>query len=544
LSRKVLFSAVKNEGPVLLEWVAYHRLIGFDAIYIASNDCTDGTDTLLDALEAEGVITKHLPHKPDPRFGPQKSAIFALNKDELLQDDDWLLFLDADEYLNIHLGRGMVDDLIAKIGSHKGMVIPWRLFGDGGTTGIIQRHVDDTFRMAQAQPTGKSSHVKTIFRYQTGKIGFAYGNMHRPRIEEPGFVALNDFLLAGDVSWDTNRRINAEWMAGSKGGMTAYISPEEFSTEFAQINHYSVRNRDMFNLKKKRGRGFFRKKAAKAAPRVRHNDKFYREHNCNDVEDSSILRHKDALDTLIDRYLKIPAISSFHADVVALTERELTLIKNEAALGAGLSSPSKVTLKTKADEVFLPKITLPEPEAACLTEHYQDAQTILEYGSGGSTVFAANLPHNPKLFSIETDKQWSAKLDFSIKSTYPNSNIHMRYVNIGHTKAWGRPQSHDSYFKYPNYAFGIYDDPTFDEPDLILIDGRFRQACFYAALFKMTKPVTLLWDDYTNRPKYHGVERYFKPVEKIGRMARFEVSPMSFPTEDIMLVIKGIMDVE
>ena len=51
-ARKVLFSAMKNEAPFVLEWVAYHKVIGFDEIVIAFNDCDDGTAELLRALEA------------------------------------------------------------------------------------------------------------------------------------------------------------------------------------------------------------------------------------------------------------------------------------------------------------------------------------------------------------------------------------------------------------------------------------------------------------------------------------------------------------
>ncbi|WP_224825412.1 glycosyltransferase family 2 protein [Cognatishimia sp. MH4019] len=264
MSRKVLFSAVKNEGSTLLEWVAYHRLIGFDTIYIASNDCTDGTDALLDAMEQAELIAKHLPHKPDPRFGPQRSAIMALNKSGLLQDGDWFAFLDADEYLNIHLGDGYVDDLIVKLGRKKGMIIPWRLFGDGGTTGVIQRQVSEDFSTAEKQPSGKPCHVKSIFRYERGVLGFTYGNMHRPQIVKGAELSLDDFLLAGDVPWNAERDANKGWIAGSRSGGSAYIGESEFSTEYAQINHYAVRNPDMFALKKKRGRGFYRKKAADA----------------------------------------------------------------------------------------------------------------------------------------------------------------------------------------------------------------------------------------------------------------------------------------
>ena len=39
LSKKILFSAVKNEGPFILEWIAYHKAVGFDAVLVVSNDC-------------------------------------------------------------------------------------------------------------------------------------------------------------------------------------------------------------------------------------------------------------------------------------------------------------------------------------------------------------------------------------------------------------------------------------------------------------------------------------------------------------------------
>lgn len=38
-----LVATAKDEGPFVLEWVAYHRLAGFDPIIIYQNDSTDGT---------------------------------------------------------------------------------------------------------------------------------------------------------------------------------------------------------------------------------------------------------------------------------------------------------------------------------------------------------------------------------------------------------------------------------------------------------------------------------------------------------------------
>ena len=37
----------KNEGAFLLEWIAYHKVIGFSNIVVLSNDCEDGSDEFL-----------------------------------------------------------------------------------------------------------------------------------------------------------------------------------------------------------------------------------------------------------------------------------------------------------------------------------------------------------------------------------------------------------------------------------------------------------------------------------------------------------------
>ena len=47
----------KNEGAFLLEWIAYHKLIGFTDIVILSNDCEDGSAIMLDHLSKPGEIT-------------------------------------------------------------------------------------------------------------------------------------------------------------------------------------------------------------------------------------------------------------------------------------------------------------------------------------------------------------------------------------------------------------------------------------------------------------------------------------------------------
>ena len=53
-----------------------------------------------------------------------------------------------------------------------------------------------------------------------------------------------------------------------------------------------------------------------------------------------------------------------------------------------------------------PKLTLPPQEAEALKEAYAGADTILEYGSGGSTVVAAERP-GTLVTSVESDRGWA-----------------------------------------------------------------------------------------------------------------------------------------
>ena len=90
-----LFAIVKDERRYLLEWVAYHRLIGFDRIRIYSNDCSDGTDELLDRMQAAGLV-EHVRWPSIEGVSAQNSA----NQDAFRScDTDWYLPLDADELL-------------------------------------------------------------------------------------------------------------------------------------------------------------------------------------------------------------------------------------------------------------------------------------------------------------------------------------------------------------------------------------------------------------------------------------------------------------
>ena len=188
-----------------------------------------------------------------------------------------------------------------------------------------------------------------------------------------------------------------------------------------------------------------------------------------------------------------------------------------------------------------PVLTLPPDEAEAVRHHYSQARVILEYGSGGSTVVAAEQP-DKVIFSVESDREWAAGMQawFTLNPGASEPRIH--YADIGPTKAWGHPKDLKLHRKWPGYVLSVWDRRDFVAPDLVLIDGRFRLACFMAVLLRTKAPVTVLWDDYVGRRRYGRAETLIKPSGFHGRMARFDVTPMSLPAEALGILADSFHD--
>lgn len=119
---------MRNEGSYILEWLAYHRSIGFADVVIGTKDCVDGSPALLDRLHERGLPT-HQANAFGPEDKPQLAAYARAESLPVLREADWAMVLDADEFLNIHVGQGRVDDLIDAVPEATAFLINWRLFG-------------------------------------------------------------------------------------------------------------------------------------------------------------------------------------------------------------------------------------------------------------------------------------------------------------------------------------------------------------------------------------------------------------------------------
>jgi len=194
---------------------------------------------------------------------------------------------------------------------------------------------------------------------------------------------------------------------------------------------------------------------------------------------------------------------------------------------------------TETNLISRPELTLPPAEAERVRAAYEAADVILEYGSGGSTVLAAEMP-GKTVFSVESDKDWAQMMRgwFSGNPAASGTSVDIIWSDIGETKAWGFPRTKSEYLRYAQYPMQVWELPEFTQPDVVLVDGRFRTGCAMATAYRTQKPVTLLFDDYKKRTQYHRIEKYFGAPKLHGRMAEFDVHPRRLDVSDLQDVIE------
>ena len=532
-----LFTAVRNEAPFLIEWIAYHKVIGFENIIVAANPSTDGTDELLAALAEAGEIM-FVPHDPPEGVGPQRHAARLANERNLIPDGAWASWLDADEFLNIHAGDGRLEALIDKIGDRACILVPWRIFGDGGNRTFEGRHLSENFVLASKDSFPHNREVKSFFRKGEGIVGLSVRGINRPLLS--GDIGLSkDSVMTGSGAVLNDSDINNRWLAGRDFAKTRRIDESEHGYSIAQINHYSIRTAEHYLLKRMRGRGYEGRSQGEA--NTRHTAETYHEYNRSECEDRSILRWEAATGGEMERLLAIPAVRRAYddamdrvrAEIARLPAEALAELRNAPAQPAkSRPAPAPETKPAAADAEATFTFTLPDEAAAALRDACADAQVVLEYGSGGSTFLALDAGVE-FVASVESDAQWAAEIGAALSGRFAADRFLVHHADIGPTRAWGQPADRSGFRRYHLYATEIWDHPRFRHPDVVLIDGRFRVACFLTAMIRCTRPVTVLFDDYIDRESYHWIEELFPVQDMAGRMARFTVTPRALAPEDL-----------
>ncbi len=244
-ARFSILTMMKDEGPFLLEWLAFHHLIGFDAIWVYSNDCRDGTDAMLDRLQAMGLL-HHLPNDVPEGRAPQPNALTLGQKNTALLDTDWLLVMDADEFLHVKCGDGRVQDLIAAVGPGvEGVAVTWRMMGSNGHETAFPGPVLSSYTKGAPDGFRKSWGVKTLFRpFPDLKLG-----IHRPTVKGAKRDAARMQALQSQI-WvnGSGQRMPPSFMADGWRGSAATVG-----RDLVELAHFATRSLESYLLRGDRG---------------------------------------------------------------------------------------------------------------------------------------------------------------------------------------------------------------------------------------------------------------------------------------------------
>ncbi len=289
--RATVVCSMRNEGPFIVEWVTWYRMLGFTDILVVTNDCTDRSPALLDALAQAGRVI-HL--ASDIAAGGKVTAakLRLARAHPAVRRADWVLVCDVDEFLVIHRGAGRLADLLDPAPDFTAMALNWRVFGTSGIArwedGLTHR------RFLRAGPTRHpiSRWIKMLHRAPRAFRGLGE---HGPRGLDPARLDHPPRLVNADGSGVPG------W---PEGDYLRKLPPELTSHATAQINHYMLRSEESWNLK--RGTP----SAVQGADR--YNDSYYASTNRNELRDLSTLRHEAEFDALHAETMALPGIARLH----------------------------------------------------------------------------------------------------------------------------------------------------------------------------------------------------------------------------------------
>ncbi|MWD28838.1 glycosyltransferase family 2 protein [Aquicoccus sp. SCR17] len=297
--RVTAVTCVKNEGPFLLEWIAYNRLIGVTDFLVFSNDCSDGTDRLLDGLAEEGVLT----HLENPAQGRnyQMEALKAARSHPLVTEADWVWVADVDEFLDIRAGEGDIASLVAACGNPQAISVTFRFFANGGVERFEDRPVIGQFTRTHNPDIWNAEtaiEVKTLVRQD---FPLRYFGAHRPFLRKG----------ADRPRWTdgSGREVPRRFLeAANKRRIRRF--PARGARDHATLNHYTLRSLDSYLVKCDRGDVNRDHRAFEL--------EYWRERNDPAVEETSILRHLPALEREMAELMERPGIRALHGQCVAL----------------------------------------------------------------------------------------------------------------------------------------------------------------------------------------------------------------------------------
>lgn len=274
--RKVIaICMVKNEEAYLLEWIAYHRIMGVDGFLIFDNDSTDKTPEILSALHQTGTVCA-VPWPTVHPYEKQQISAFAngLRALQAAKASEWAGFLDVDEFY-VSRRHGTLTKAMRKMPVADAYHLTWLFYGSSNLEKWTKELTIERFLQRAAREHGKNWLSKPLMN-----LSSVTGHFHHPhnvKMREGSAYLLPDgTVFPGDLPQRNTEA--AKNLAAAKSN----------SMDELCIHHYAVRSKEEFVNKVGKGRVNYR---INEKPLLfQENEEYFRTHDINDEHDDILLR--------------------------------------------------------------------------------------------------------------------------------------------------------------------------------------------------------------------------------------------------------------
>jgi hypothetical protein len=167
---------------------------------------------------------------------------------------------------------------------------------------------------------------------------------------------------------------------------------------------------------------------------------------------------------------------------------------------------------------MLPAMTA--PEIACYVSLLTRARVVVEYGIGGSTLLAIKQGVS-RLTSVDSDRAWIEKVEAvqEVQDAKQRGVATFLHADVGPVGQLGSPTDKTFEPVWARYAMAPWRSET--QPDLVLIDGRFRIACALQTALSVLPETQIVIHDFWNRPPYHVVLPHLEWIRSVDTMGVF-----------------------
>lgn len=307
----LILTVMKNEGPFILEWIAWQRLMGIDHFVVMTNDCDDGTDLILDQLDRMGIVThlpnpiEILPEGLDLKRSPQMAAFAYGRRMREWRDADYIFLTDVDEFPLLRGGDTSLKTLLKRLDYPDVLSLPETLFGLGGVIAFEDRPVTAQFTRSAGLTPGK----------WRSRRGFKSIARNDPRLVIRNHRPIARADVAGDLRWldGSGREFPMELRHVHQKGTDA-----RGMFDLVTLNHYTIRSLESFLVKQARG---------DSVAAVRLGETYFRRRNQVEAENTEMLAHVPRIEEEVARLKADSRLADLHAASVEAHRAKIASLK-------------------------------------------------------------------------------------------------------------------------------------------------------------------------------------------------------------------------